>query len=247
MTAHDYYENRVVAFIDILGFREHVRQTLTDTTHAKNIQRVLEFITELKHDNDQGLLSEKELGKEVSVFSDSIVISYPLSLKSACFYLLLDIIHLQLEMMGLGILMRGGVTAGKLYHNDHIVYGPAMIDAYELESKRAIYPRVLVNPIIIEEGMKNALHDPEDELEQLLSLLEKDEDHQLFIDYMFQWQEIDEESAYFDALDTTKSLIKDQLQSLQDPGVLLKYNWLKRYYNKTLDKLKPQYTKGRYL
>ncbi|MDP9700534.1 hypothetical protein [Paenibacillus polysaccharolyticus] len=247
MSMEKFYEDRVVAFIDILGFREHVKQTLHNSSHARNLQRVLEFISKLKHDNDEGILAQKELGKEVSVFSDSIVISYPLSLESASFYLLLDISHLQLEMMGLGILMRGGVTIGELFHNDNIVYGPAMIEAYELESKMAIYPRVIVNPMVLEEGIKKAVHDLEDELEHLLGLLEIDEDHQLFIDYMFQWQEIDDESAYFNALDLTRSIIENQLQSLKNPGVLLKYNWLKRYYNKTLDKLDTQYTEGRYL
>ncbi len=247
VTIGNYYEDRVVAFIDILGFREHVKLTQGDSKHAKNLHHVLEFISDLKHDNDKGILSQKELGKEVSVFSDSIVISYPLSLASASFYLLLDIIHLQLEMMGLGILMRGGVTSGELYHNDNIVYGPAMIEAYELESRRAIYPRIVVNPKVIEEGIKNALHDPQDELEHLSGLLEKDEDHQLFIDYMYQWQEIDNEYHYFEALDMTRTLILDQLKLQQDPGVLLKYNWLKRYYNNTLRKLAPEYAEGRYI
>ncbi|PDZ55088.1 hypothetical protein CON15_23105 [Bacillus cereus] len=58
--------------------------------------------------------------------------------------LLLVVVHIQLEMMRKGILMRGGLAVGLLCHNDNIVYGPAMVEAYELESKLAIYPRVVV-------------------------------------------------------------------------------------------------------
>ena len=48
-------------------------------------------------------------------------------------------------MMSKGILLRGGITVGQLCHKDNIVYGPAMVEAYELESKSAIYPRVIVS------------------------------------------------------------------------------------------------------
>ncbi len=237
MSLEYHFEDRVIAFIDILGFREHVKRAEIDTDHAKLLHHTLNFIMELKSQNEHGTLSQQEIGKEVSVFSDSIVLSYPLSLKSSCFYILLDIVHLQLEMMNLGILMRGGVTVGKLYHKNNVVYGPAMVEAYDIESKLAIYPRVLVNEEVIKRGLENGNHSPVEELNHLIGLLAEDEDHQLFIDYMSQSQEVDEPSSYLEALEKTKTLIENQLTTLKKPNVLLKYLWLKRYYNSTMRKI----------
>lgn len=44
-----------------------------------------------------------------------------------------------------GLLLRGGIAVGKLYHDGEIVYGPGLVKAYELESKLAIYPRIIMD------------------------------------------------------------------------------------------------------
>ncbi|QKE10617.1 hypothetical protein [Bacillus cereus] len=242
------YEERFIAFIDILGFKEHISQTLTNSTHFKKVRNVLNFISKLKYDNDGGVLAQKEIGREITVFSDSIVISYPISLPSAGFYLLLDVIHLQLEMMGAGILMRGGITIGPLCHEDNIVYGPAMIKAYELENQYAIYPRVIVDKEAIKSAILEGHHPPKEELEYIKKLIKKDIDEHYFVDFMSQWQEIEYEHDYFTALDTIKVVIVQALSDyIQVPNVLQKYTWLKNYYNNVLDKLNPQYTQERYI
>ncbi|MGP4105984.1 hypothetical protein [Virgibacillus sp. L01] len=64
----EQYEKRIIAFIDILGFREHINQTIMNPNHFKKIKDVLNFISELKQDNDQGTLSQKSIGREVTVF-----------------------------------------------------------------------------------------------------------------------------------------------------------------------------------
>ncbi|MGP4105985.1 hypothetical protein [Virgibacillus sp. L01] len=155
--------------------------------------------------------------------------------------MLLDVIHLQLEMMGQGIQMRGGITSGELCHVDNIVYGPAMVEAYELESKHAIYPRVVVDKKTIEVAVLEGDHLPNEELEYVLGLIEHDADGRYFVDFMSQWQEIDYGYDYFTALSTTKSVIQTALDDYaQDPKVLSKYIWLKDYYNNTLNKLASQ-------
>jgi hypothetical protein len=49
----------------------------------------------------------------------------------------------------IGFLIRGGVTIGNLYHAQGIVFGPAMVEAYELESRTAVYPRIVVSHTIM--------------------------------------------------------------------------------------------------
>lgn len=235
MNNESVYEERFIAFIDILGFREHIRRSETNPQHARAIHQALKYISNLKKENDEGTLSLKELGTEVSVFSDSIVISYPTKIAGAFFYLILDIVYLQLDMMAKGILVRGGITVGELFHEDNTVFGPAMVEAYEIESKKAIYPRVIVEEKAIRKAMENPLNPPLLELDHIDSVLKTDEDHQMFINFLIQYQEVNNDEVYFELLEKVRSVIDEQLESITDPKVLLKYNWLKRYYNKTVE------------
>lgn len=64
--------------------------------------------------------------------------------------------------MKLGCLIRGGIATGSLYHAKGVVYGPALLEAYELESQFAQQPRIILseetvriigdNPYIVPDG-----------------------------------------------------------------------------------------------
>jgi hypothetical protein len=43
-----------------------------------------------------------------------------------------------------GYFPRGGITKGSLYHDHSMVFGPALIAAYRLETEVAKYPRILI-------------------------------------------------------------------------------------------------------
>jgi hypothetical protein len=45
-----------------------------------------------------------------------------------------------------GFVLRGGIATGNLFHRDHILFGPALIRAYEIEQGEAKFARVLVDP-----------------------------------------------------------------------------------------------------
>ena len=45
---------------------------------------------------------------------------------------------------------RFGYSFGQLYHENGVVFGEAMVDAYEVEHKHACHPRVLVSDRIID-------------------------------------------------------------------------------------------------
>lgn len=49
------------------------------------------------------------------------------------------------RMMSKGFLVRGGVAVGEAFLDEKGFFGPAVECAYELESKKAIYPRVLIS------------------------------------------------------------------------------------------------------
>lgn len=84
------YEKKIVAFVDILGFSTMIEDSKSDTPLRRKIKKAVEMI-------QRAAESEYE-DKKVSTFSDSAVISYRLQSRSSLFYLLMDVIHLQLEL-----------------------------------------------------------------------------------------------------------------------------------------------------
>lgn len=108
---------------------------------------------------------------EVTAFSDNIVVSYPWPPDEtatevfpngvpATFvamwtqFMCQDAVRVLsgVAEMGLriGVLIRGGFSFGQLYHQNGVVFGEAMVEAYCLEHTKADAPRVLVSDRILE-------------------------------------------------------------------------------------------------
>lgn len=136
---------RIVAFIDILGFESLVRDLEKDERLHQRLQYALQDIKRVKISSLNENTAQKDL--EVSVFSDCVAISAE---RDNYHGVIWTAIHLQSSLLVLGILTRGGISKGGLVHEDDILYGEGMIKAYKLESKAAIYPRILIDREIIE-------------------------------------------------------------------------------------------------
>lgn len=134
------YTSRVVAFVDILGFRNLVSSLPINSILHDELYQAL---CELKH-RSQLAHNEKTSfhNLEITTFSDSIVISSEennaVSVIYACGWI-------QAELFKLGILTRGGISSGLTIHKDGILYGEGFLKAYDLETKHAIYPRILID------------------------------------------------------------------------------------------------------
>jgi hypothetical protein len=140
--AHDtVYSDRYVAFIDILGFSAIVRQSEGSSSRAKELVGILETIPTLPQEFADDL---KRDDFKTQSFSDCIVMSENGS-PSGLFSLLASATTLTFVLLSKGVFTRGGIAKGKLHHSDKVVFGPAMLDAYRLESTIARYPRILVD------------------------------------------------------------------------------------------------------
>lgn len=60
-----------------------------------------------------------------------------------------------------GWLVRGGITIGDFYIDDMFVWGAALVKAYELEEKIAVYPRVILDEKNQKQDKKYRLSMPE--------------------------------------------------------------------------------------
>lgn len=165
------YEKRIIGFIDILGFGQLVADSEQDEKKFSLIQAVLRKLNEVndiygspesffahsnystlpddfKSDLDEiykKMKSEAEPERvKITTFSDSIVFSCPATsngLSNFRYFL----IKLLVETSEYQLLLRGGITCGSLLHSDDMIFGPAMNQAYYLESKLAKQPRIVID------------------------------------------------------------------------------------------------------
>lgn len=224
------YEERVVAFVDILGFSAMVDNSSSNGEEYERIKSALETIQNVKNISDIN-------DAKVTTFSDSIIISYPAKARDPLFYILIDLIHLQLNLLQQGILVRGGIAKGKVRHVKEMVFGPAMISAYELESKYAVYPRIIVEKELVDweqENYRKQKYSAEYDIEDLMSLLKKDDYNDIYyIDILRQKQELNYLEDYELLLCNVRETIIKGLKN-RNKSIVMKYIWLKNYYNEII-------------
>jgi hypothetical protein len=131
------YERRAVLFLDILGFSELVQRGKENR-----------LLAALQHVQGRALEVQERGKMNFTAFSDCVVVSAPLNDGKGALQIVGYAQFLALDLLARGLLTRGGIVAGDLYHEGAIVLGPALIEAYQLESKKALYPRILVTPEI---------------------------------------------------------------------------------------------------
>jgi hypothetical protein len=129
---------RVVAFIDVLGFRELVRRMETEPDLVERVHHALLGIR-VKED---GIYADEDHKVEMTSFSDCAVFSAPEGQESD---VLRRLTYLSRDLMSNGILSRGAVVLGKVHHRERILFGPAIVTAYEAELHVAKYPRIFVS------------------------------------------------------------------------------------------------------
>lgn len=232
------YDLRYVAFLDLMGFKSMVEQSIDNQIILNNINVALSYIGNMQHDNYNGIMAMVDLGKQVTAFSDSIIVSYDASMPGGGFHVLMDLVYICNDLLGVGIPVRGGVTVGQLIHDEQKCFGPAMIEAYLMESQKALFPRIIINQSVLEydltkSGEANTIEYEEEYLRRIIKVDPLDK--LLFLDYMKQWNEFDEPEVYNEYIIKTREFIIKNLNMYADNERLYpKYEWLKWYYNETI-------------
>lgn len=131
-----------VAFIDILGFKGIVEKERSSGYSGEQLNKLLACHSECEK-------IFKEHGLDIVQFSDSIVISKNYE-KEAFHEFVSSVSDYQKYLMQQGFLCRGGVAVNKHYSLSSFIFSPALIEAYRVESEKAIYPRVVVSEDVID-------------------------------------------------------------------------------------------------
>ena len=219
----------VVAFIDLLGYRAEVLRA-----HREGRQQ--EYLLKLRKALDRSLSGLRDFAQghaapwRVKAFTDNIVLGFPVFIEDEPGTLNIVIERLgrfQLFMTIDGFFIRGGVAMGEVYFDKDIVFGPALLDAYEIESQQARDPRIVLGDSCI------------DHLAISSGWLLKDADGQFFINYLDRigWYDVYDEQRGrapigTDLLTQHKRLVEGKLREYaRKPVVWSKYHWIARYHN----------------
>ena len=141
LTSPIMYDERLVVFFDVMGWKSHVSDAGNDPVKIgllSLIPRLLKSST---------ILQAAGSGDgQITSFSDCCVISLPYkqeTLSQVIYGLSNVFVGAAVE----GFLLRAGITVGNIHHENDIVFGPALNVAHGLESD-GFYPRIILDKSI---------------------------------------------------------------------------------------------------
>lgn len=225
------YQEKILVFFDVLGFKDLI------LNKYKNEPEKIEDILSTMH-----LLSDSSYPSELFIFSDSVINileakphfeKYEQTFSDYLDVIFGNIATIQMSMVSLyGVLIRGSIVIGNIkYSNEkNILFGPALINAYDLESKYSVYPRFILDKSIVEL------------IEKDIGWLDvsQDIDGLYYVD-SFKWLvKLEAEKEW---LIPIKEKIKREISNLGEApniGVLSKYYW---FLNKILEREQKNFIK----
>ena len=221
----------VCVFFDVLGFR----QTTEDAIYKGNPDKFLgRFQRVLVREIIAFRRKFKALDWKYRVFTDNIVLAAPVFDDGEDeFGMLHDALcRCQLEMAAEGFFVRGGVSVGGLHMDEYVIWGPALLEAYDLESKHALFPRIVLSEDMVAMVRKHIGYYDDPSTAPQNSALLMDPDGKSFLNYL--------DAALIDAPATRhwhlvishKAKIEAALNKHRgNPRIWDKYYWCATYHN----------------
>ena len=245
------YSERLTFFIDILGFKQIIEKTETDPELIESLFKVLSSVTsenlklnatgninheeipdnEIEHTLEVMKNISKNIIKQFDIkatqFSDCLVFTVPLKNEIACFTIFEAVAKLMTTLHAeYNLLLRGGIAMGQICHiEEGPLFGPALVEAYELESEEAIYPRILLSKEVATGVLRTEMH------EFMLSLFEKKE-NEMYISlatayyYLIHYSSVFNKEQLKKNFFTSKDKISEQLSLTDSIKIKKKYEWL---------------------
>lgn len=163
-----------IGYVDILGCKK-IMQSEKCNLELQNLKNLFSTVTSVC--KKQNVMFDENI--KIKIFSDNIVVAIKTSAEEQNYNALKIVYFLAffqfLAFLQCGYLIRGGICIGELYIDNNFLYGSGLINAYEIENKLAIYPRIIVENDIAKELLQNVYHK---------ELIQFDKDGVYYINYI---------------------------------------------------------------
>lgn len=252
------YKKALIIFIDILGSQSRedfdMLYDINNTFHS--------VLLENQNCNNDHVIYKRT----IYTFSDCAYIIYDFkegvpkekqNMGALCEVALFNCEPLLIQFLNKGFVFRGGVAYGDVYYEEKrkLLFGPGVNAAYRLESKIAIYPRIVIEEIvamaILEYWNKTVkeMDNPQSEMERVVyslvgnirrkqgCIVKKDFDDIYMMHYLNSIENGIENIAFLNKtneefIDACIGFCVEQMQqNKSNIYVVQKYGWLMRYIN----------------
>jgi|SRR5450631_3163310 len=224
------YEDRLLIYLDVLGWSKLIKGSIDKREDRETLAAIAERlrtpVAAMELSLEKG---EDFFGIRVSQFSDTLVLSCPLGDRRLVFALCVMAIATAQVVVARGYYLRGAVVEGKLIHRPDVIYGPALVAAYEVERDVAEYPRIVVTP-----GAEETLRRAKRKFSW--SLLCRDRDGLMYLNVLTPSHVGPEDRRRFRA-----DIEQRQVRDANDLGLLSKHHWMLSY----LDEIEREAQEGR--
>lgn len=170
-----------------------------------------------------------------ALFSDTLVLAAPVGERDggeevAIGGLILQACWLQLNLIAQGFFMRGALALGDFHIRDGVIFGPALVDAAELEHEVAVHPRIILSSDAEKSQRRDLAFYGEPERSPQSWVLRRDGDGWTFINYLSVL--LDETDDPRSGLEMHRDKIVGQLSETRTrKRVWEKYRWVAEYHN----------------
>jgi hypothetical protein len=235
----------VLAFFDILGYSDMAKEAYEADAQAETLIKLhaalmggRKWLGEMELDEDFASAMNQAFHKDryaIKAFTDNIVIGWPIrdDAESELGEAFLKLVDFQFHMTVAGFFIRGGIAIGDAFVDDVVVFGNALTEAYEAETKIARDPRIVLAESVIEPLKTHiAYYNRPQSAPQTRALL-RDADGQLFLNYLEAvLYAADDVGPAYGAFLEHKAAVESKLsQTKSRPAIWSKYAWVAGYHN----------------
>lgn len=234
MTDQANYSERYCAFVDILGFSELIKELRAGATNFEALKALLQKV----HSPGTSEIRTQSISDAVALSTDI----NPRALLS-----LFDALDsLAVDLLCEGYFIRGAIVKGPLYHDEHMVFGEALVEAYKFETEVARFPRIIVTKAVMDDirkyvGQTNKKDCPSTDR------VRHSDDGPVYLDVLQPivmlgreqksgWKKLtDEENRDCARFAKIRSRIQERFgDSVDHPSHFEKVQWFARYWNDTV-------------
>ena len=142
-------QNYYLAYFDVLGYKAFFNEGESD--HQRFLKDILGTLDYVKSQVNEFSSFSSRIG--LRVYSDNFLLYIKeegqdkvIEDFNALAALTSVVALIQVKILAqYRILLRGGITKGEFYVDENIIFGKGLIQAVEIESNKAIYPRVVID------------------------------------------------------------------------------------------------------